>query len=64
MLGKYRTGLYIVWFFDKYGTKLKERDMVEFSHTKATELGRENASDTESFIVMRVTHNSLDERPG
>lgn len=58
MAHKYKTGDYIVIFFDRYGTKKGSAPAANWS--EGVEKGKEMTIDGGSFVVTRTVYNSLD----
>jgi hypothetical protein len=62
MTHKYATGGYLVYVFDRYGARVREKTYTAPNYTKAREIGKEHKGDG-SFAALRVLYNSLDPHP-
>lgn len=60
MSNKYHTGSYLVFLFDRYGTKTDS--VAANSYTEGKEFGEANCGDG-SFVLVRTVYNSLDGHP-
>jgi hypothetical protein len=59
---KYETGSYFVYFFDRYGGRVKDKTLSAPNFTQACALGEEHKGEG-SFVAVRVLYNSLDPHP-
>lgn len=62
MSNKYKTGAYLVYFFDRYGGRVKDKTLSTKSFTHACAAGNEHKGEG-SFVALRVIYNSLDPHP-
>lgn len=62
---KYRTGVYHVAYFNRYGTDISRTKPPEATRSEsmlsAVEAGHSHTGNRESFVVTRVVFNSLDD---
>lgn len=59
---KYETGSYFVYFFDRYGGRIKEKTLSAPSFVEGCKLGEKDKGKG-SYVVLRVLYNSLDPHP-